>query len=171
MKDSSMSSKVGLYPIAKAGLERNLNVGTRADRGETDFSQTRCQPDANSKQHKTKAQNMKTMNKKNLMGAGVAIAMALAAWLPTTASAADETKPMKPMKGGEHQMMLNKSQHQAGSGCAQNRRQHRDGVRQVQDRVGHAREARSEGCAASDGERPNHRTDRHPCVQGLQFHH
>ena len=49
---------------------------------------------------------MKTINKKNLMGAGVVIAMALAAWLPTTASAADETKPMKPMKGGEHQMML-----------------------------------------------------------------
>ncbi len=52
---------------------------------------------------------MKTMNRKNLVGAGVAIAMALAAWLPTAASAADETmpaKPMKEMKGGEHQMML-----------------------------------------------------------------
>ena len=48
---------------------------------------------------------MKTVNKKSLVGAGVAIAMALAAWLPTTASAADETEPMKPMKGGEHQMM------------------------------------------------------------------
>ena len=34
-------------------------------------------------------------------------AMVLAAWLPISASAADETKPMKPMKGGEHQMMLN----------------------------------------------------------------
>lgn len=32
--------------------------------------------------------------------------MALAAWLPTTASAADETKPMKPLKGGEHLLML-----------------------------------------------------------------
>ena len=51
---------------------------------------------------------MKTMNKKNLMGAGVAIAMALAAWLPTTASAQDNAAPMKPMKGGEHMMMLNK---------------------------------------------------------------
>lgn len=52
---------------------------------------------------------MKTVNKKNILGAGVAIAMALAAWLPgTTASAADETKPMKPMKGGEHMLMLNK---------------------------------------------------------------
>ncbi len=51
---------------------------------------------------------MKTMTKKNLVGAGMAIAMAFAAWLPTTARAQDETKPMKPMKGGEHQMMLNK---------------------------------------------------------------
>ena len=51
---------------------------------------------------------MKTVNNKNILGAGVAIAMALAAWLPTTASAADETKPMKPMKGGEHMLMLNK---------------------------------------------------------------
>jgi len=49
---------------------------------------------------------MKTVNKKNLVSAGVAIAMALAAWLPTTASAADETKPMKLMKGGEHMLML-----------------------------------------------------------------
>ena len=49
---------------------------------------------------------MKTVNRKNLVVAGVAIAMALAAWLPNSASA-DETKPMKPMKGGEHQMMLN----------------------------------------------------------------
>ena len=50
---------------------------------------------------------MKTMNK-NILVTGVAIAMAFAAWLPTTASAQDETKPMKPMKGGEHMMMLNK---------------------------------------------------------------
>lgn len=49
---------------------------------------------------------MKTVHKKNLMGAGMAVAMALAAWLPNTASAADETKPMKPMKGGEHLLML-----------------------------------------------------------------
>ena len=32
--------------------------------------------------------------------------LALAASLPLTARAADETKPMKPMKAGEHQMML-----------------------------------------------------------------
>jgi len=56
---------------------------------------------------KTKDKNMKTVNKKNLVRAGVAIAMTLAASLPTTASAADETKPMKPMKGGEHMLMLN----------------------------------------------------------------
>ena len=49
---------------------------------------------------------MKTMDNKSLLGAGVAIAMAMAAWLPTTVTAADE--PMKPMKGGEHLLMLNK---------------------------------------------------------------
>ena len=49
---------------------------------------------------------MKTVNKKNLLGAGVAIALTLTAWLPTTASAADDSKPMKPMKGGEHMLML-----------------------------------------------------------------
>ena len=48
---------------------------------------------------------MNTMNK-NILATGVAIAMAFTAWLPTTASAADETKPMKPMKGGEHMLML-----------------------------------------------------------------
>ena len=47
---------------------------------------------------------MKTSNNKNLLSAGMAIAIAMAAWLPTTATAADE--PMKPMKGGEHAMML-----------------------------------------------------------------
>jgi len=46
---------------------------------------------------------MKTINKKNLVSAAVTIAMALAAWLPTTGIAADETKPMK---GGEHMIML-----------------------------------------------------------------
>ena len=51
---------------------------------------------------------MKTITKKNLVCAGMAIAMTFAAWLPTTARAQDETKPMKPMKGGEHMMMLNK---------------------------------------------------------------
>ena len=49
---------------------------------------------------------MKTVNNKNILSAAMAIAMALAAWLPTTASAADETKSMKPMKGGEHLLML-----------------------------------------------------------------
>ena len=49
---------------------------------------------------------MKTVNKKNLVRAGLAIGMALAVWLPTTASAADETKPMKSMKAGEHMLML-----------------------------------------------------------------
>ena len=48
------------------------------------------------------------MNKNNLLGAGMAIAMAFAAWLPGTANAQDATPPMKPMKGGEHMMMLNK---------------------------------------------------------------
>lgn len=52
--------------------------------------------------------NLKTMNNKSLLGAGLGIAMAMTAWLPTAARAADETKQMKPMKGGEHQMMLNK---------------------------------------------------------------
>ena len=58
------------------------------------------------RKNKTKDKNMKTVNTKNLLSAGVAIAMAMSAWLPTTASAADETKPMKPMKGGEHMLML-----------------------------------------------------------------
>lgn len=48
---------------------------------------------------------MNTVNKKNLRGAGVAIMIAFAAWFPTTANAAEETKPMKPMKGGEHMLM------------------------------------------------------------------
>ena len=41
-----------------------------------------------------------------ILGTTVAFAIAMAAWLPTTAYAQDETKTMKPMKGGEHQMML-----------------------------------------------------------------
>jgi hypothetical protein len=52
------------------------------------------------------SKHMKSLNKKNILGAGIAIAIALTAWLPTTAKGADE-KPMKPMKGGEHQLMLN----------------------------------------------------------------
>ncbi len=49
---------------------------------------------------------VKIFNQKNLRGTGVALVIAFAAWLPTTARAADETKPMKPMKGGEHMLML-----------------------------------------------------------------
>ncbi len=40
------------------------------------------------------------------MVGGIATAVAIAASLPGVARAADETKPMKPMKGGEHMMML-----------------------------------------------------------------
>jgi len=58
------------------------------------------------KQKTNEGYKMKTMNNKNLVCAGVAIAMAFAAWLPTTATAADE--PMKPMKAGEHMLMMNK---------------------------------------------------------------
>ena len=47
---------------------------------------------------------MKTV-KHNIIGTGIAMAIALAAWLPNTASAAEE---MKPMKGGEHLLMLQK---------------------------------------------------------------
>jgi hypothetical protein len=41
-----------------------------------------------------------------LIRSSLALALAMASWLPIAATAAD--KPMKPMKGGEHQMMLNK---------------------------------------------------------------
>ena len=47
---------------------------------------------------------MKTVNK-NIIGTGIAMAVALAAWLPTGINAAEE---MKPMKAGEHLLMLNK---------------------------------------------------------------
>ena len=47
---------------------------------------------------------MKTV-KNNIIGTGMVMAIALVAWLPNTASAAEE---MKPMKGGEHLLMLNK---------------------------------------------------------------
>ena len=43
---------------------------------------------------------------KMILGTSMVFALALAASRPLTARAADETKPMKPMKGGEHQMML-----------------------------------------------------------------
>lgn len=46
---------------------------------------------------------MKTA-KTNILGTGIVMAFALAAWLPGSANAAEE---MKPMKGGEHLLMLN----------------------------------------------------------------
>ena len=46
---------------------------------------------------------MKTLTKQNILSAAAAIAVALTAWFPTTLRAAEE---MKPMKGGEHMLML-----------------------------------------------------------------
>ncbi len=51
---------------------------------------------------------MNTVNNSNSWALGTVIAVAMAAWLPLTAIAADE--PMKPMKGAEHQIMVNTSQ-------------------------------------------------------------
>ena len=53
---------------------------------------------------------MKTVKdlSKTILGVGAAYALAMAALLPISAKAADETKPMKPMKGAEHLLMLNK---------------------------------------------------------------
>lgn len=48
---------------------------------------------------------MKT-GKHNIIGTAITLAIALAAWLPMNIKAADEA--MKPMKGGEHLLMLNK---------------------------------------------------------------
>src|SRR6266542_4270403 len=45
---------------------------------------------------------MKTVNK-TILGAAIAVGLAMAAWLPNTANAAEQ---MKPMKGGEHLLML-----------------------------------------------------------------
>jgi hypothetical protein len=52
---------------------------------------------------------MKTKNRllRISLISGFAFALAFAAWLPATAHAQDTTKPMMPMKGGEHQLMLN----------------------------------------------------------------
>jgi hypothetical protein len=50
---------------------------------------------------------VKTLSK-TAFGKSMVFALALAASLHLTARAADETKPMKPMKGGEHMLMLNK---------------------------------------------------------------
>jgi hypothetical protein len=62
-------------------------------------------PDAETTTKQTKEHKMKTV-KHNIIETGIALAIALAAWLPTNINAADE--PMKPMKGGEHLLMLNK---------------------------------------------------------------
>lgn len=43
--------------------------------------------------------------KNNIIGTGIAMAVAFAAWLPGNISAAEE---MKPMKGAEHLLMLQK---------------------------------------------------------------
>lgn len=43
---------------------------------------------------------------KTILGAGVAFALAITAWLPGTIQAQEKKAEMKPMKGGEHQMML-----------------------------------------------------------------
>ena len=45
---------------------------------------------------------MKLVNK-TILGAGMAFALAMTVWLPNTANAAEQ---MKPMKGGEHMLML-----------------------------------------------------------------
>ena len=47
----------------------------------------------------------KTLSK-TILGTSMVFALAIAASLLLTARAADETKPMKPMKVGEHQVML-----------------------------------------------------------------
>ena len=56
---------------------------------------------------KGKMKTVKTLGK-TILGTSTVFALAMAAFVPLTASAADEAKPMKPMKGGEHMLMLNK---------------------------------------------------------------
>jgi hypothetical protein len=55
-----------------------------------------------------KGTNMKTVMTvpKTILGAGVAFALAIATWLPGTGQAQEKKEEMKPMKAGEHQMML-----------------------------------------------------------------
>lgn len=48
--------------------------------------------------------------KNNIIGTGIAMAVALAAWLPGNINAAEE---MKPMKGAEHLLMLQKMETKA----------------------------------------------------------
>jgi hypothetical protein len=43
---------------------------------------------------------------KTILGLGMACAVALATWLPGTVQAQEKKEEMKPMKGGEHQVML-----------------------------------------------------------------
>src|SRR6266536_5882132 len=52
--------------------------------------------------NKKKEHNMKTVNK-TILCTAMAAGLAMAAWLPNTANAAEQ---MKPMKGGEHLLML-----------------------------------------------------------------
>jgi len=53
---------------------------------------------------------MKNTNQfqKYLVRSALALAVAAVAWLPGTVSAQDAATPMKPMKGGEHLLMLQK---------------------------------------------------------------
>src|SRR6266581_1281312 len=59
----------------------------------------------NKQPNKRNKHSMKTLKKlsKTILGVGVASALAMAAWVPNTARAAEQ---MKPMKGGEHLLML-----------------------------------------------------------------
>jgi hypothetical protein len=61
------------------------------------------------KQRTTKTTDTKMKTNKTvariLLGAGTAFALAFVAWQPVNAQ--DQTQPMKPMKGGEHMLMLN----------------------------------------------------------------
>lgn len=66
---------------ARAGAK--FGLGTRSIRRETVFHKHAFGRSPITNQ--TKAENMKTVNKKNPMGAVIVIAIALAAWLPTTA--------------------------------------------------------------------------------------
>lgn len=62
----------------------------------------------NYKTNKMKTVNILTKTAKNILGASMVFALAMATLLPLPTRAADETKPMKPMKGGEHLGMLEK---------------------------------------------------------------
>ena len=102
---------------------------------------------------------------KTILGLGVAFALAM-----SLNARADE--PMKPMKGGEHQLMLLKEVK-----TTRTQRALRDDdtmamvCSKVQNRVDYPREAGREGRATSDGRQPAEGTDRHARVRRLQFHH